>query len=89
MGVEKRFNQTYIERVKDIALSVASVVNCKDIAMTEVNGEQHITLTVEIESKIGQSLTTLRHAHEIATHVQNRIIMKTGAARVVVHTEPS
>jgi divalent metal cation (Fe/Co/Zn/Cd) transporter len=89
IGVEKRFNQTYIERVKDIALSVDSVVNCKDIAITEVNGEQHITLTVEIESKIGRSLTTLRYAHEIATHVQNRIIMKTGAARVVVHTEPS
>lgn len=89
MGVEKRFNPTYIERVKDIALSVDSVVNCKDIAITEVNGDQHITLTVEIESKIGKSLTTLRYAHEIATHVQNRIIMKTGAARVVVHTEPS
>ena len=89
IGVEKRFNQTYIERVKDIALSVDSVVNCKDIAITEVNGEQHITLTVEIESKIGKSPTTLRYAHEIATHVQNRIIMKTGAARVVVHTEPS
>jgi divalent metal cation (Fe/Co/Zn/Cd) transporter len=89
IGVEKTFNQTYIERVKDIALSVDSVVNCKDVAITEVNGEQHITLTVEIESKIGKSLTTLRYAHEIATHVQNRIIMKTGAARVVVHTEPS
>ena len=89
IGVEKRFNQTYIERVKDIALSVDSVVNCKDIAITEVNGEQHITLTVEIESRIGKSPTTLRYAHEIATHVQNRIIMKTGAARVVVHTEPS
>jgi divalent metal cation (Fe/Co/Zn/Cd) transporter len=89
IGVDKRFNQTYIERVKDIALSVDSVVNCKDIAITEVNGEQHITLTVEIESKIGKSPTTLRYAHEIATHVQNRIITKTGAARVVVHTEPS
>jgi cation diffusion facilitator family transporter len=89
MGVEKRFNQTYIERVKDTALSVNSVVSCKDIAITEVNGEHHITLTVKIESKIGKSLTTLRYAHEIATDVQNRIIMKTGAARVVVHTEPS
>jgi len=89
IGVEKRFNQTYIERVKDTALSVNSVVNCKDIAITEVNGEHHITLTVKIESKIGKSLTTLRYAHEIATDVQNRIIMKTGAARVVVHTEPS
>ena len=89
IGVEKRFNQTYIERIKDIALSVDSVVNCEDIAITEVNGEQHITLTIKIESKIGKSLITLRYAHEIATHVQNRIIKQTGAARVVVHTEPS
>lgn len=89
VGVEKRFNQTYIERIKDIALSVDSVVNCKDVAITEVNGEQHITLIVKIESKRGQSITTLRDAHEIATHVQNRIIKQTGAARVIVHTEPS
>jgi cation diffusion facilitator family transporter len=89
IGVEKRYNGTYIERIKDIALSVESVVNCKDVAITEVNGEQHITLTVKIESKIGKSVTTLRDAHQIATHVQNRIILQTGAARVVVHTEPS
>ena len=89
IGVEKRYNGTYIERIKDIALSVESVVNCKDVAITEVNGEQHITLTVKIESKIGKSVTTLRDAHQIATHVQNHIILQTGAARVVVHTEPS
>ena len=66
-----------------------SVVNCKGVAITEVNGGRHITLTVKIESKIGKSTTTLRDAPEIDTYVQNRIVKKTGAARVVVHTEPS
>jgi divalent metal cation (Fe/Co/Zn/Cd) transporter len=89
IGIEKRSNEGYIERIKDAALSVQSVVNCKDVAIVELNGDQHITLTIEIESRIGNSLTTLRDAHEIATDVQNRIINQTGASRVIVHTEPS
>ena len=89
IGIEKRSSEGYIERIKDVALSVQSVVNCKDVAIVELNGDQHITLTIEIESRIGNSLTTLRDAHEIATDVQNRIINQTGASRVIVHTEPS
>lgn len=89
IGIEKRSSEGYIERIKDAALSVRSVVNCKDVAIVELNGDQHITLTIEIESRIGNSLTTLRDAHEIATDVQNRIINQTGASRVIVHTEPS
>ncbi|HEY3524762.1 MAG TPA: cation diffusion facilitator family transporter [Nitrososphaeraceae archaeon] len=89
IGIEKRSSEGYIERIKDAALSVQSVVNCKDVAIVELNGDQHITLTIEIESRIGNSLTTLRDAHEIATDVQNRIINQTGASRVIVHTEPS
>ena len=89
IGIEKRSSEGYIETIKDAALSVQSVVNCKDVAIVELNGEQHITLTIEIESRIGKSLTTLRDAHEIATNVQNRIITQTGASRVIVHTEPS
>src|SRR5918997_405081 len=89
IGIEKRSSQGYIERIKDVALSVQSVVNCKDVAIVELNGDQHITLTIEIESRIGNSLTTLRDAHVIATDVQNRIINQTGASRVIVHTEPS
>jgi cation diffusion facilitator family transporter len=89
IGIEKRSSEGYIERIKDAALSVQSVVKCKDVAIVELNGDQHITLTIEIESRIGNSLTTLRDAHEIATDVQNRIINQTGASRVIVHTEPS
>jgi cation diffusion facilitator family transporter len=89
IGIEKRSNEAYVERIKDTALSVDSVVNCKDVAIVEVNRDQHITLTIKIESRIGKSLTSLRDAHEIATDVQNRIINQTGATRVVVHTEPS
>jgi cation diffusion facilitator family transporter len=89
IGIEKGSSEGYIERIKDVALSVQSIVNCKDVAIVELNGDQHITLTIEIESRIGNSLTTLRDAHEIATDVQNRIINQTGASRVIVHTEPS
>jgi cation diffusion facilitator family transporter len=88
IGIEKKASQPYIEKIRDMALSVDSVVNCKDIAIVDVNGEQHITLTINIEDKFENSPITLRDAHEIATHVQNIIIKKTGAARVVVHTEP-
>ena len=89
IGVEERSSEGCLKKIIDTALSVESVVSCKDITIVKVNGDQHIALTVNIEPKVGKSLTTLRDAHEIATDVQNRIIDRTGATRVVVHTEPS
>lgn len=35
-----------------------------------------------------ETKTSINEAHEIATKVRNKIIVITGAARVVVHTEP-
>jgi cation diffusion facilitator family transporter len=89
IGVEKRSSERYLKRIIDTALSVESVVSCKDVAIVRVNGDQHITLTIKIKPKVGKSLTTLKDAHEIATDVQNRIINRTGATRVVVHAEPT
>jgi cation diffusion facilitator family transporter len=89
IGIERKASQTYIEKIRDMALSVDSIVNCKDVAVVDVNGEQHITLTINIESKMRKSPTTLKDAHEIATHVQNLIMKQTGVTRVVVHTEPA
>jgi divalent metal cation (Fe/Co/Zn/Cd) transporter len=36
-----------------------------------------------------KTVTTIEEAHNVATNVQNLIMIQTGASRVVVHTEPS
>jgi cation diffusion facilitator family transporter len=88
IGTEKKASQSYIEEIRKTALSVDRVVDCKDIAAVDVNGEQHITLIINIKSEMGKTSTTLEDAHRIATYVQNLIIQQTGASRVIVHTEP-
>ena len=71
-------------------LSIDEVFDFKDIRLfDDVTGGQHITLTICLTPKnrnVATSLT-LEVAHEIATKVQNMIINRTGATRVVVHTE--
>jgi divalent metal cation (Fe/Co/Zn/Cd) transporter len=88
IGTEEKASQPYIEKIRKTALSVDRVVDCKDIAAVDVNGEQHITLIINIKSEMGKTSTTLEDAHRIATYVQNLIIQQTGASRVIVHTEP-
>jgi cation diffusion facilitator family transporter len=88
IGTEKKSSQSYIEKIRKTALSVDRVADCKDIAAVDVNGEQHITLIINIKAEMGKTSTTLEDAHRIATYVQNLIIQKTGASRVIVHTEP-
>jgi divalent metal cation (Fe/Co/Zn/Cd) transporter len=72
-----------------MALSVDRVNDCKDVSVVDVNGEQHITLTISIEAGMENDSTSLAEAHRIATYVQNLIIRQTGSSRVVVHTEPA
>jgi cation diffusion facilitator family transporter len=88
IGTEKKASQSYIEEIRKTALSVDRVIDCKDIAAVDVNGEQHITLIINIKDELGKTSTTLEDAHRIATYVQNLIIQQTGASRVIVHTEP-
>ena len=88
IGTEKKASQSDIEKIRKTALSVDRVVDCKDIAAVDVNGEQHITLIINIKAEMGKTSTTLEDAHRIATYVQNLIIQQTGASRVIVHTEP-
>jgi cation diffusion facilitator family transporter len=89
IGIEKKSSRTYTEQIRKVALCVDRVTNCKDVSVVDVNGEQHITLTISIEANLGKDSTSLVEAHRIATHVQNLIIKQTGASRVVVHTEPA
>jgi divalent metal cation (Fe/Co/Zn/Cd) transporter len=52
-----------------------------------MDGDQHITLTITIQS-LNPSDLSIYDAHQIATDVQQRIMRDTGASKVVVHTEP-
>ncbi len=81
-GTEKRVGPELLMKIKEVMLSIDEVFDFKDIRVFDVTGGQHITLTICLTSSI-----TLEVAHKIATKVQNMIIYRTGATRVVVHTE--
>jgi cation diffusion facilitator family transporter len=89
IGTEKNPTPLYLENIRNIAISVQEVIDCKDIGVVEINGELHITLIIIIKLKSEKTVTTIEDAHRIATHVQNLIVKQTGASRVIVHTEPS
>jgi divalent metal cation (Fe/Co/Zn/Cd) transporter len=86
IGTEKTPGRSYLERIRNAALSLDSVVDCKDIGVVYINDEQHITLSIKIKST--QEKMLIEDAHKLATDVQNVVMKRTGASRVVVHTEP-
>ena len=88
MGTEKKPAIAYLERIRNAALSIPGVVDCKDIGVVYVNDEQHITLSIRIKSTPEKTIKTIEDAHRLATSVQNLVIRQTGASRVIVHTEP-
>jgi cation diffusion facilitator family transporter len=81
-------DREYMERIRKLVLSVAGVADCKNIGITTVAGETHITLTIILSNTDSRKMT-IQEAHRIATNVQNVIVKQTGAARVIVHEEPS
>jgi cation diffusion facilitator family transporter len=88
-GTEKKPTTYEADRIRNLALSVDGVVGCEDIGIVEINGEQHITLTIKVRSTTGETVNTIDDAHRLATYTQNIIIKQTGASRVVVHAEPT
>lgn len=88
-GTEKKPTTYEADKIRSLALSVDGVVGCEDIGIVEINGEQHITLTIKVRSTTGETVNTIDDAHRLATYTQNLIIKQTGASRVVVHTEPT
>jgi hypothetical protein len=77
-------------KIKEVMQYIDEVVDFKDIRVfDDISGGRHITLTICLTSQEGTVTTslTLEVAHKIATKVQNMIINRTGATRVVVHTE--
>jgi cation diffusion facilitator family transporter len=101
IGKEEKTDQTFSDKIKDIALSVNGVSDCKDVALVFAGAEVHITLTIKLnqsyikmdkniksESNSNNKKLSVVTAHQIATNIQNLILENTGATRVVIHTEP-
>jgi cation diffusion facilitator family transporter len=89
IGTEKNINQSYLDQIRNAALSIDRVVDCRDITAVDNHGELHITLTVKIKPSVEKTITTVEAAHTIATSIQNLLLKETGASRVIVHTEPA
>jgi len=89
IGTEKNIDQSYLEKIRMIALSFNLVVDCSDIGIVDNNGELHITFTVKLKPDPEKSIISIEDAHKIATNIQNQIVKETGASRVIVHTEPA
>ena len=101
IGKEEKTDQSFSDNIKDIALSVNGVSDCKDVALVFAGNEVHITLTIKLNPsyiKIDRNVKAENNsdnkelsvvtAHQIATNIQNLILENTGATRVVIHTEP-
>ncbi len=87
LGYEKEVNPFNIEKIRKSCFKIKGVVECKDIGIVDMGGDQHITLTIIIQSSNPNNLTVY-DAHQIATDVQQMVMYDTGATRVVVHAEP-
>jgi cation diffusion facilitator family transporter len=88
IGTEKTIDESHAEKIRNLALSVQGVTECKDIGSVIVNDELHITMTIRIMPRENNAMT-VEDAHRIATSIQNLIISQMGASRVIVHTEPA
>jgi cation diffusion facilitator family transporter len=104
IGKEEKTDQLFLDKIKNIALSVNGVSDCKDVILVFAENEMHITLTIKLnpsylkEDKNNKNANkdsisqnnklSVSSAHKIATDIQNLILKNTGAARVVIHTEP-
>lgn len=87
IGIEKEVNSSYLANIRKSCFKIEGVVECKDIGIVDMDGDQHITLTITIQS-LNPSDLSIYDAHQIATDVQQMIMRDTGASKVVVHTEP-
>src|SRR5688572_2389678 len=87
IGIEKEVKSSYLANIRKSCFKIEGVVDCKDIGIVDMDGDQHITLTITIQS-LNPSDLSIYDAHQIATDVQQMIMRDTGASKVVVHTEP-
>jgi len=50
IGVQTVADQSTVEKIIRLALSVESVVDCKDVSIININNELHVTLTIVIDA---------------------------------------
>lgn len=51
LGQEESADQSFLDRVKEIALSIKGVSDCNEISLVYVKSELHITLTIKINPR--------------------------------------
>lgn len=85
----EEIDKAYLQAIRKTALSVLGVADCRDVGVITMAGQTHITLTIAISHTDMHKMMTVEEAHRIATDVQNAVVKRTGAARVIVHTEPA
>ena len=101
VGKEEKTDQSFHDKIKNIALSVNGVSDCKNVALVFAGNEVHITLTIKLspsyikmdgntskENTLENEELSVEKAHQIATNIQDLILKNTGASRVIIHTEP-
>ncbi len=101
VGKEEKTDQSFYDKIKNIALSVNGVSDCKNVALVFAGNEVHITLTIKLspsyvkmdrntnkENTLENEELSVEKAHQIATNIQDLILKNTGASRVIIHTEP-
>jgi cation diffusion facilitator family transporter len=101
VGKEEKTDPSFYDKIKNIALSVNGVSDCKNVATVFAGNEVHITLTIRLnpsyikmdanvnkESTLENKELSVVKAHQIATDIQDLILKNTGASRVIIHTEP-
>ena len=54
IGKEEKTDQTFLDKIKSIALSVKGVSDCKDVALVFAGNEIHITLTIKLNHSFVQ-----------------------------------
>jgi cation diffusion facilitator family transporter len=66
VGREEFADQTFLERIKKMALSIEGVTDCDEISLVYVKNELHITLTIKINSS--SSIKSDIKPHESIPH---------------------
>lgn len=76
-------DKDFLERVKDITLSVPGVLDLHDILVHDYQSIKAISLHIEVEDNL-----SAKDAHRIALEVQDRLKRKLKESNISVHIDP-
>ncbi len=81
IGKEEKTDQTFLDKIKSIALSVKGVSDCKDVALVFAGNEIHITLTI----KLNHSLVKMENNNNNENVNKDQISRGDGLSVVTAH----